>query len=70
MKLTASPELELDIKNKPFSITSKSLRKLAEALIATATFANKPLRKAIFLGSVKSLLIDKLENPELELELE
>ncbi len=79
-KLTASLELEVElelgtknklcIKDKPFSITSRSLRKLAAVLFATATFDNKFLRKSIFVGSVKSLLRVRLEDPELELELE
>ncbi len=76
MKLTASSELELDIKNKLsildklLSIESRSLRKLAEALIATAKFDNKFCRKGRLLGSVKSLLIVRLEDEGLELELE
>ncbi len=77
-KLTVSFELELEfgtknklcIKDKPFSITSRSLRKIAAVLIATATFDNKFLRKSIFVESVKSLLRVRLEDPELELELE
>ncbi len=76
LKASSELELELDIRNKlciedkPFSITLRSLRKLAAVVIATATFDNKFLSKAIFVGLVKSLLRVRLEDPELELELE
>ncbi len=74
MKSKASLELEdmnkLLIASKLFSIISRSLRTSEVIVLAIAKFANKFLRVATFAGSVKSLLISTLEEPELEEELE